>query len=112
MFAQQIPQGSCTAAMNPCDWHGVLLCGFHCTLNHFVGNGVGEQNHQIRRADFLFQRAGFLWKYLCLTAVFLTDVRIFPAHAFVSTDNYNAHKILLVLDCVKLFFVVFMGLSS
>ena len=57
-----------------------------------MGHGTGKQDHQIRRADFLFDRTGFFRKHLRGAAVLHADICILTAHALVSADNYNTHQ--------------------
>ena len=90
--SQQIPQRCDAAALYPCNGHIIFLGCLDSTLHHLVGNGLGKQDHQIRRADLLFDRTGFFRKHLGIVAVGCTNVCILTAHSLVSADNYNTHR--------------------
>lgn len=89
---QQCPQCRNAAALHPCNGDRVLLRRLYGTLHHFMGYGTGKQDHQIRRADLLFDRTGFFRKHLRSAAVLHADICILTAHALISADNYNTHQ--------------------
>ena len=69
------------------------------TLDHFVGDRMGEHDQKIRRPDPVFHvRAGFA-EHFGLTSVFSTDIRILSLHALISAKNHYTHKNLRFLFC-------------
>ena len=74
-------QKCCCSA--PCNGDRVLLRRLYGTLHHFMGYGTGKQDHQIRRADLLFDRTGFFRKHLRSAAVLHADICILTLmHSF------------------------------
>lgn len=59
--------------------------------HHFMGDSVGEQYQKIWNPHFSFQGSIFLDKYFRLAAVLFTDRLIFADHAFVASDDNDAH---------------------
>ena len=82
--SQQIPQRCDAAALYPCNGHIIFLGCLDSTLHHLVGNGLSKQDHQIRRADLLFDWTGFFRKHLGIVAMGCTNVCILTAHSLVS----------------------------
>lgn len=60
-------------------------------LDHLVGNSVGKEDHQVRAADPVAERIFKLAEHLGVAAVFLTALKIFSLHTFISAYNDYAH---------------------
>ena len=87
-------EGSAFAVFN----HGILPRNLaQRAMQHLVGHGAGEEDHQVRTAKLVFQPAPWLGKHLGLTLLGLAQLFIAALHAFVSADDHNAHMSLLWL---------------
>lgn len=62
------------------------------TLDHFVGDCMGEHDQKIRRPDPVFHVCAGFAEHLRFTSIFPAGIRILPFHTFVSTENHYAHK--------------------
>ena len=60
---------------------------------HFVGDGAGEEDHQVGIADLFLHRPVFFREHLGLVAIFLTDLLVTTYHAFVSADDDDTHML-------------------
>ena len=84
---------SCSAACVTAAYrNGFFLCFFYCAVYHFVGNGTGEQDHQIRHPDLFLHGSFFLGKNFRLASEAFADILILTYHSFISAYNYNAHN--------------------
>lgn len=64
-------------------------------MQHFMRHCIGEENHQVWAPEFISQSAAGLGENLCLTLIVFAQLLVTAFHAFISTDNYNTHNILL-----------------
>ena len=84
---------SCSAACVTAAYrNGFFLCFFYCAVYHFVGNGTGEQDHQIRHPDLFLHGSFFLGKNFRLASEAFADILILTYHSFITAYNYNAHN--------------------
>src|SRR5699024_7656920 len=73
----------CTAPVNPNNGNIISFCFLGSIHDHLMGNCIGKQKKQIRTAHFFLDRAMLLNKYLCFTAIVLTEIFISCHHSFV-----------------------------
>ena len=85
--------------MDSCDRNIVFLCFLGSSDDHFVGYGVGKENHQIRIPNFFLNGAMLFREHLCFTSIVFTDICILTHHSFISTDNYDTHLLYLPFCC-------------
>lgn len=59
--------------------------------DHFVRNRIGKENHKIGAPNLPPKISRHFGKHLRFTAVLFADGLILTFHAFISTDDNNAH---------------------
>ena len=64
----------------------------HGTLDHFVGDGMGEEDHEIGTADPVVHAPLHFAEDFCFAAVFLAQVLILTLHTFITADDDNTHE--------------------
>lgn len=96
MTVEQFPQSAGAAAVAPGD--GTVLSGgfLDRTAYHFVGNGIGEQHHQIGAANLFFEISRHFGKNLGLVSELFADLPVLTLHTFITADDDNAHGNLLL----------------
>ena len=68
------------------------LGSFGGTGHHFMGDGAGKENHQIRGADLLFEIGGHFGEDLGPAAVGFAKGLVLPLHSFISAYNDDTHE--------------------
>lgn len=68
---------------------------------HFVGNGAGEEDHQVGIADLFLHGPVFFWEHLGFVALFLADFLVATYHAFITADDDDTHILTFLSELVK-----------
>ena len=97
MRQQCLLQGRSAAGMDTHHGNPVLLGLLGGADDHFVGDGICKQDHQIGGTDLFLHGAVLLGEDLGLIAMALTDFLIAADHTFVAANNYYAHCVFLSL---------------
>lgn len=63
------------------------------TGDHLVGNGAGEDHHQVGRADLPLEVGGHSGEYLGPVSEIFSEGAVLSLHPFVSADNDDAHMV-------------------
>lgn len=63
----------------------------HGAVDHFVGDCIGKQDHQIRRADLILHAAAHLSKNLGPAAASFADISVLTLHAVIPADDHHTH---------------------
>ena len=92
MLFQDILQGIHGTGMGPHNLRAFAYSG-QGTLDHFVGDCMGEHDQKIRRPDPAFHIRTGLAEYFGLTSVFPADIRILSLHTLISSKDHHAHKV-------------------
>ena len=70
---------------------GAAALGFlRGTVGHFVRDGAGEDDQQVRAAQFFLHRRLF-GEYLGTAAIVFADIAVSALHTFISADDHDAH---------------------